>query len=352
MAEGRSFTADQESDAGSLECRAAGLFLGGSRSLLYSQVAIELLRRQLFHQLGEELARAILAQAGRHAGFNDAQLLLQTQSFESIERMLEAQYGLLARSGFGRFAVLNLAWDAASREIYLRVRCEASPEAESHRRLFGRATAPACCHLVGYSSGWSSAVVGVPVLTVETHCLAKGDDHCEFETMPYADFVGPEASFWKRSFESTSVSLAQQLKEQLQTIQTQMETITAQQADIAQLSSPVLQIQSGVLVLPVIGNVDQDRATTMAETLLNEIVRCRASGVIIDLTGATNLDTVSAGYLIRMVRSVKLLGSRAVLTGISPATSQLLVAEGFDVGETPTQRTLQDGVRYLERLPR
>lgn len=345
----KSFSADRGIEGVSLEATAAGLSLGGTRALLYSHVAIEMLRRQLFHQLGDELARAILAQTGRHAGFNDAQILLQTKAFDGVEAMLETQYGLLASSGFGRFQILDLAVNPAAKEMYTRVRCDGAPEAESHRRLFGKSRAPACCHLVGYSTGWSSAVVGVPVLTIESHCVAKGDDHCEFETMPYAEFVGPEASFWKQAFESTSKSLAQQLAEQLEVIQRQMATIQEQQEDIARLSTPVLQISDRVLVMPIIGSLDPARVATISEALLEAIVRRRAAGVIIDLTGVAVLDTTTAAHLIGMFRSVRLLGAKAVLSGISPSMSQVLVAEGTDLlAEIATRQTLQGAVRYIE----
>lgn len=327
---------------------ADGLSLGGSRALLYSHVAIEMLRRQLFHQLGDELARSILAQAGREAGFNDAQVLLQTQSFDNVEAMLEAQYTILARSGFGRFELLDLVVKPSSREMYARVRCQDAPEGESHRRLFGTTTSPECCHLVGYSTGWSSAMTGMRVLTIETHCTAKGDDHCEFETLPYSEVVGPEAAFWKQTFENTSTSLAQQLEEKLSTIEEQMATITAQADDLAKLSTPLLQVKDDVIVLPIIGSLDPARLLSMSETLLEEIVRRRARAVIIDLTGVAVLDTATASQFMGMVRTVRLLGSKALLSGISPSMAQVLVMEGIDLSTIPTERTLQAALRRLE----
>lgn len=333
----------------SLESTSRGLFFGGSRALLYSHVAVEMLRKQLFHQLGDELARAILAQSSRHGGFNDAQLVLQEHSFSRIEDMIAAQYRYLTASGFGDFTIMDLVVNKASREAYVRVKCDGSPEAESHRRLFGTATTPACCHLVGYSTGWTTAMAGFQLLTIETHCVAKGDDHCEMESMPYADFVGPEAAFWKRAFESTSASLAQELQEKLSTIQAQLETIAAQKKAIDALSTPILQVADDLLVLPIIGNIDRDRAQTMTERLLHVISDRAARGVILDVTGVDVLDTVSGSHLLHMARAAILLGARIVITGISPAVAHVLVAESVDISGIPTLRTLQDGLQYLQR---
>jgi len=349
QATSKSFSAGTDS---ALEIMGDGLAIGGSRALVYSHVTIEMLRRQLFHQLGDELARSILAQAGRHAGFNDAQVALQTEAFARIDDAIAAQFAALAGSGFGRFELVELVCHVKKREIYVRVRCQGSSEAESHRRLFGVGASPACCHLVGYMAGWSSSVTGESLLTVESHCLAKGDDHCEFETLLYADFVGPEAAFWKSAFESTSRSLAQQLKEQLETTQRQMATISAQREDIAVLSTPVLQLAEDVLALPVVGRVDAQRAAVMSETLLQEVVAHRAFGVILDLTGLTAVDSSTVTHFIKLGRAIRMLGAHTVMTGISPETSQLLVGADIQLAEIVTQRSLEAGIRYLETIRR
>jgi anti-anti-sigma factor len=323
------------------------LFLAGSRALAYSHVAVDMLRKQLIHQVGEDLARAIVAQAGRQGGFNDAQVQLQERQFDGLHAMLEMQYQLLTASGFGKFEVLALEVDRPSGEAYVRVRCTGSPEAESHRRLFGASTLPACWHLVGYSTGWISAMTNMRLLTIESRCTAKGDPHCEMESLPYADFVGPEAAFWKRAFESSSTSLAQELEEKLATIQRQIETITAQRSTIAELSTPILQVASDLIVLPVIGNVDGTRARIIRERLLPQVNHRDVRGVILDVTGVETMDADTAAHLVRVARSVKLLGAEIVVTGISAVIADVLVSQGIDLQDVVTQRTLQDGIFYF-----
>ena len=324
-----------------------GLHLEGTRALLYSHVAVDMLRKQLIHQVGEDLARSIVAQAGRHAGFNDAQLLLQERHFARVEDMLEMQYRFLTASGFGGFNVLELALDPPTRQAYVRVTCAASPEADSHRRLFGSATAPACWHLVGYSTGWTSAMTGLPLLTVESRCMARGDDHCELETMPYDDFVGPEASFWKRAFESTGKSLAQELTNKLATIQQQVATIGEQRSAIAELSAPILQVAENLLVVPIVGNINSVGARAITERLLPEVARRATRGVIVDVTGVEVMDGETAGHLLGMARAVMLLGARIIVTGISPAVAQTLVSEDVGFTSLVTRQTLQDGIRHF-----
>jgi rsbT co-antagonist protein RsbR len=329
-----------------------GLFLAGSRALAYSHVAVDMLRKQLLHQVGEDLARAIVAQAGRQAGFNDAQLQLQERQFDGIRAMTEMQYHLLAKSGFGRFEVMQLEVARESGEAYVRVRCTGSAEAESHRRLFGASTLPTCWHLTGYSTGWLSAMTNMRLLTIESRCTAKGDAHCEMESLTYDDFVGPEAAFWKRAFESSGTSLAQELEDKLATIQRQMAMITAQQSTIQELSTPILEVWDDVLVMPVIGMLDSSRVADMVQRLLAEVASSQASFVIVDLTGVEVVDTKTADHVMRLMRKVEIIGARCVLTGIRSAVSQTLVDIGVDFGRVTTLRNLKHGLREALRHKR
>ncbi|MFT3765162.1 MAG: XylR N-terminal domain-containing protein [Minicystis sp.] len=329
-----------------------GLFLAGSRALAYSHVAVDMMRKQLVHQLGEDLARAIVAQAGRQGGFNDAQIQLQERQFDDLRAMLEMQYRLLDASGFGKFEVLTLEVDRQSGEAYVRVRCTGSPEAESHRRLFGASALPACWHLVGYSTGWLSAMTNMRLLTIESRCTAKGDPYCELESLPYDDFIGPEASFWKRAFESSSTSLAQELEEKLATIQRQMETIHAQRSTIAELSTPILKVAGDLIVLPVIGDVDNARARIIRERLLARVDRDDVRGVILDVTGVEMMDSNTAAHLVRMASAVRLLGAEIVITGISAVIADVLVSQGIELSDMVTLRTLQEGILYFSRRRR
>jgi anti-anti-sigma factor len=257
------------------------------------------------------------------------------------------QYHLLAKSGFGTFEVLAADADRRAGEAYVRVRCTGSPEAESQRRLFGPSTLPACWHLVGYSTGWLSAMTNMRLLTIESRCTAKGDAHCELESLPYDDFVGPEAAFWKRAFESSSTSLAQELEEKLATIERQLQTIDVQRSTIAELSTPILQVASDVIVLPIIGSIDAARAKAIREKLLFEVGNRSVRGVILDVTGVETMDEGTAAHLVRVARAVTLLGSEIVVTGISAIVADVLVSQGIDLAGMSTHRALMDGIRYF-----
>ncbi|NUP06514.1 MAG: STAS domain-containing protein [Polyangiaceae bacterium] len=111
-------------------------------------------------------------------------------------------------------------------------------------------------------------------------------------------------------------------------------------AALDELATPVLRVAKGVLVVPIIGLVDTQRASLVAERLLSEIVRDKAHSVVVDVTGVEVLDTTTADHLARLARAVKLLGARCMVSGIQPAVAQTLVALGVQLEALAPQRNL------------
>ena len=113
---------------------------------------------------------------------------------------------------------------------------------------------------------------------------------------------------------------------------------------VQELSTPVLEVADDVLALPVIGIVDTERGAQMEERLLNELVRHKSRFVIVDLTGVNMLDTSTADRFAKIARSVGLLGSECILTGLQPAVAQTLVAIGVEFAGLRTERNLKRAI--------
>ncbi|AKU99300.1 RsbR, positive regulator of sigma-B [Labilithrix luteola] len=118
---------------------------------------------------------------------------------------------------------------------------------------------------------------------------------------------------------------------------------------VDELSNPILEVWNDVLAMPLIGVVDSRRTAEMTERLLAEVSRTQAQFVIIDLTGVEVVDTKTADNLVKLVRSVELIGARCMLTGIKPAVAQTLVNIGVDFSRLTTLRNLRHGLREALR---
>lgn len=121
--------------------------------------------------------------------------------------------------------------------------------------------------------------------------------------------------------------------------------IDRQHQQILALSSPILQVWHGVLLLPIIGAVDERRGAEIMVRLLAEVVDKHAAYVILDVTAAEVMSSKAADQLVRLIAAVRLLGTRGVITGVRPAVAEVLVSIGADLSTIVTLRSLEDGLK-------
>src|ERR671932_2394178 len=119
---------------------------------------------------------------------------------------------------------------------------------------------------------------------------------------------------------------------------------------ITSLSSPVVEVWDGVLLVPLVGTLDDQRAAQMSSALLEAVRRECAQAVLVDITGCTVVDTYTAAHLINTVRSVRLLGAATVITGVSAHVAADLVKLGVELEDITTRRRLADGLRLALKL--
>ena len=132
---------------------------------------------------------------------------------------------------------------------------------------------------------------------------------------------------------------------------TERERVVRQQQEaIRELSTPVLQVRDRLLVLPIIGLIDSDRARQLTEQLLGAIRQFRARVVVMDITGVAVVDSKVANHLLQTVDAARLLGTIVILTGVSPATAQTIVTVGVDLSRIQTVGDLQGGIELADRL--
>src|SRR6188474_3055763 len=127
--------------------------------------------------------------------------------------------------------------------------------------------------------------------------------------------------------------------------------IVRQQQELMELSTPVVTLWDGVLALPVIGTLDSSRTQVVMENLLQRIVETGALIAIIDITGVSTVDTLTAQHLLKTVAAARLMGADCIISGIRPQIAQTIVHLGVDLGTVVTKATLADALAIaLRRL--
>src|SRR5687768_4531507 len=126
-------------------------------------------------------------------------------------------------------------------------------------------------------------------------------------------------------------------------------TIRRQQDSIRELSTPVLQVRERLLILPIIGVLDTQRAEQLTDQLLRGIRTHRAKVVVIDITGVPDVDETVANHLVRAVDASRLMGANVIITGLSSEIAQTLVTIGVDLTKMNAVGDLQGGIEEAER---
>lgn len=186
------------------------------------------------------------------------------------------------------------------------------------------------------------SMVSIGEYSPEMIQIPAGENADEFSVLEAALNIYNQELASARSQNEQYISELETSKRELQE---QISTIARQQLAIHELSSPIAEVWEDILLLPVIGSLDSQRALEMTEKLLERIKQTRSACVIIDITGVEIVDTTTASAILKMTRSARLLGAVCVLTGVRPEIARTMAQLNIEVEGTRTLRTLKDGLR-------
>ncbi|WP_156338447.1 PAS domain-containing protein [Chondromyces crocatus] len=125
--------------------------------------------------------------------------------------------------------------------------------------------------------------------------------------------------------------------------------IEHQQEVIRRLSTPIIEVWDGVLTLPMLGVLDSTRTAEVMDNLLDRVAQSQARYAILDLTGVEVVDTGVAGYLLRLVNAIRLLGAEGIVAGIRPTVAQTMITLGADLSQIVTHRNLRAALSHCIR---
>ena len=165
----------------------------GNRMLLFNANALCLLREELIHTLGAEIARGVLTRFGYRCGFND---IISVRNMFDIKNDAEwMMAGTLTHALEGSVKVVTdeLKFDREDGSFLMHGQWLNAYEADQHLALYGEGEDPACWTIAGYASGVGSGFMGREVLCIETMCRGKGDPYCAWE-MRNIEAWGDEAA--------------------------------------------------------------------------------------------------------------------------------------------------------------
>ncbi|RLQ84910.1 STAS domain-containing protein [Planomicrobium sp. Y74] len=116
-------------------------------------------------------------------------------------------------------------------------------------------------------------------------------------------------------------------------------------SSVEEWSIPVVPLFDGIAILPLIGDVDTNRAQLLMEQTTQRALELKLSKLILDLSGVSFVDTMVAQHIFRLVDVLALLGVEVMVTGISPAIAQTCVQLNIKLEQLETSSSLQLGLK-------
>ncbi|SCC28714.1 rsbT co-antagonist protein RsbR [Fictibacillus enclensis] len=123
-------------------------------------------------------------------------------------------------------------------------------------------------------------------------------------------------------------------------------TFSQQQEALKEMTAPFIQLFDGLAVMPLVGNISEDRAEIIMNNLLQGINEYKTKTVFLDITGVPIVDTFIAQSIIKAIQAAKLLGAECIIVGTRPETAQTIVHLGIDLSEINKFSSLGKGLIY------
>ena len=125
------------------------------------------------------------------------------------------------------------------------------------------------------------------------------------------------------------------------------ETLKKAKSAFLELSVPVVPITKGIAILPLIGEVDTERATLLLEETLKKANELKLSHLLFDLSGVMIVDTMVAHQIFKIVDALGLLGVKTILIGIRPEVAQTMIQLGIDFSKITIEANLEQALLGL-----
>lgn len=301
-------------------------FYGIPAALFWLNPSLYRMLAPLVQEVGIDLARLLIAFESSRGTKEDYEFMV-TKLGPTFQEGFLAWGRAVGVAGWGRFELLefNRAAQRASVRIHNAWELRAQAEMPLH---WG------CPFLQGKIIGIFSHALG-------TQCWAEekivDGEPCSVDFSIHASSITIEGSI-----DGLRQQAVDRKRIELKLLEQQL---LEKQHTILQLAMPVVRLWDGILLLPLIGAMDANRAAQLLDSTLDAITKNSARVVIIDITGVPLVDSSVANSLVKTVQAARLLGVECMLVGISADVARSLVLLGIDLTFVRTFSTLESGLK-------
>jgi rsbT antagonist protein RsbS len=109
---------------------------------------------------------------------------------------------------------------------------------------------------------------------------------------------------------------------------------------------PILK-QGAFLIATIQAALTDADLLQLRRALVQQVVRCRSQGVIVDVTSLDVMDSFASRTLREVAQMIRLRGAETVIVGIQPEVAFAMVQLGLKLEDVTTALDLEEGLAYL-----
>lgn len=279
---------------------------------------------------GEEASNLVFETTGFRQGLVVGEYFQQRKGV-TISEAAELITNTYASAGWGRTSIHDLNTEAMTLTADLKNSWE-------HKVNVAQGKTTGTNFLPAHYAGIFSGLFGIDMWYRVVHYQIEGNDSSRVEYFPSDITVTNNIHELSRKKEI----------EQIQHLEALVEDKTRDLKDLVkELSSPIIPVHDGIVVVPLLGKYDEDRADELIVNTLNKLPSYQARYLILDLTGLDKeISQYTASLIEKIGSTASLIGTETILVGITPQLSMIIAQLGMNFAKFDCFQTLQHGIHF------
>lgn len=164
------------------------IWLGDQRMALIHVRSLAALRRELIDSLGADTARGLLTRMGYASGAQDAEMMRKVGKDRPLAEAFLAGPWLHMILGLVIVEPERVEIDIEKGHVYIEALWKDSIEVECHLMHYGPSAEPVCWMHLGRAIGWTTTILGHPILFRELECRGAGGANCRIIGKPLEEW--------------------------------------------------------------------------------------------------------------------------------------------------------------------
>lgn len=120
------------------------------------------------------------------------------------------------------------------------------------------------------------------------------------------------------------------------------------QKELMKLSAPIVPVMEGVVVIPLVGLIDYNRARHIMENVVPKLAESHVNHVITDFSGVLIINEKIAESLYQIGAMMRLMGIHVVSAGLRPDLAQTVVNSGIDLSKIESYATVKQALQSIK----